>query len=411
MKMLSFTHYLNEEKNLHMEHVDDLIFNKGIAGAREAFFFLSSIRDMLAGKTKSQVSATVKWDGAPSIFAGIDPADGKFFVAKKGLFNVKPKMYKTQEDIKNDLEGDLAAKFSIALEEFAKLGIKSGIYQGDLMFTKGDLKTEVIDGEKFITFQPNTIVYAVPFVSGVASRLRAAKIGVVWHTTYTGKTLSSMKASFGKGIVDKLNNIPSVWMDDATYRDVSGSATMTEKETSQVTALLSSAGSLLRTIPSAVLNAIATDEELQIRVKTYNNSKIRAGQGITSTRNHVKGLIDFIEAYYNKQIASVKTAAAKSKYTTIKKQKVGVIANHFSDLVRVYEFYNILVQAKTILVRKMNQAESLGTFLRTPNGFKVTTPEGYVAIDHLKGGAVKFVDRLEFSRANFSADFVKGWQR
>ena len=47
-------------------------------------------------------------------------------------------------------------------------------------------------------------------------------------------------------------------------------------------------------------------------------------------------------------------------------------------------------------------------FLRTKNGYRVTNPEGYVAIK--KGNAVKLVDRLEFSRANFTAakDWVKG---
>ena len=59
----------------------------------------------------------------------------------------------------------------------------------------------------------------------------------------------------------------------------------------------------------------------------------------------------------------------------------------------------------------MNKAASIKTFLKTKDGFEVTGVEGFVAIDHLTGGAVKIVDRMEFSRANFSADILKGWQR
>ena len=121
MKKLST--FITEEKNLHMEHLEDLILNDGVEGAQQIFRFLNATRDMLAGHTKARVSATVKWDGAPSIFAGIDPSDGKFFVAKKGIFNKNPKVYKTQADINADLDGELAAKFSDALREFKKLGI------------------------------------------------------------------------------------------------------------------------------------------------------------------------------------------------------------------------------------------------------------------------------------------------
>jgi len=209
--MLNLKEYIREEKNTHMEHVEDLIFNEGVLGTRKAINFLQDLRDMLAGNSKSKITTTVKWDGAPAVFAGIDPRDGKFFVAKKGVFNKEPKVYKTPKEIDADTEGDLATKLKVALAEFKKLGIKSGVYQGDLMFTN-DLKTETIDGKKYVTFHPNTIVYAVPYDSPLATKLRAAKIGVVWHTTYEGSSFETMKATFGKGIVDKFNKVGSIWM-------------------------------------------------------------------------------------------------------------------------------------------------------------------------------------------------------
>ena len=156
--MQKLSTFIAEQKNTHMEHLEDMIFNDGVDGARLAINSLQNLRDMLAGRGKSKVNVTVKWDGAPAIFAGVDPADGKFFVAKKGIFNVNPQLFKSQADINAALSGELKTKFSIALREFAKLGIRKGVYQGDLMFTKGDVKVATVAGEKYYTFQPNTIV-------------------------------------------------------------------------------------------------------------------------------------------------------------------------------------------------------------------------------------------------------------
>ena len=231
--MRKFSSVLTESKNTHMEHIEDMIFNEGSAGARRAINSLRNLRDMLAGNSSQKVNATVKWDGAPAIFAGIDPDDGKFFVAKKGIFNVNPQLFKTQADINRSLSGDLRDKFTIALREFRRLGIEQGVFQGDLLFTKGDVKAATISDEKMLTFHPNTIVYAVPAASGLGQRIRKASIGVIWHTSYSGKTLQGMKASFGKGITRKMKKIPSVFMDDATYEDVTGNAKFTSEETKE----------------------------------------------------------------------------------------------------------------------------------------------------------------------------------
>ena len=198
--MIRFSEMLLEDKggkNLHLEHLEDEIINYGVDGGRAAINFLRSLRDMLAGNSRSSVNMTVKWDGAPAIFAGTDPEDDKFFVAKKSVFNVSPKLYKTNAEIDADLSGDLNAKFKVALAEFSKLGI-NGVLQGDLMYT--DLDNNVIDGKKYYTFQPNTIVYAVPVDSDLGKIMKTSKIGVVWHTTYTGNALQDMKASFGVNI-------------------------------------------------------------------------------------------------------------------------------------------------------------------------------------------------------------------
>ena len=409
--MKSLKSFIIEEKNTHMEHLEDLVFNEGVAGTRKAINFLRDLRDMLAGNSTSKITATVKWDGAPAIFAGIDPRDGKFFVAKKGIFNKEPKVYKTAAEIDAELSGDLAAKFKIALSEFSKLGIKSGVYQGDLMFTD-DKKIETIDGEKYVTFHPNTIVYAIPYSSELGAKIRSAKIGIVWHTTYEGKSFETMSASFGKGIVEKFKDVSTIWMDDANYKDYSGTATFTKSETAAVTKMLSDVGSMFQSMNPLTLNAISRDEDLLMQVKTYNNSKIKANTPITDINAHVTGLFNYIHDKFQKEIDTKKTQKGKDVQEEKRKKILAFFANHDKrEIVKIFEIAEKLTAIKEMIINKMNEAGHISTFIKTASGFKVTGVEGFVAIDHLSGGAVKIVNRMEFSKANFSSDVIKGWQR
>ena len=408
--MYKFNHYLVEQKNTHMEHVEDLVFNEGVTGTRKAILFLQELRDMLAGNTRSPIKTTVKWDGAPAVFCGIDPSDGQFFVAKKGIFNKEAKVYKTPEDVKADTGGDLQSKLLIALSEFSKLGIKKGVYQGDLMFTSDDLSTEEYDGEKYYTFQPNTIVYAVPVKSALGRQINKAKIGVVWHTTYTGDSFDSMKASFGKNIVSNFKSVSSIWQDDATYQDVSGNATFTKSETDEVTGYLSNAGRFFKRTPAGLINSFSENPELLARTKVFMNSLVRNGQ-VISPRRAPKQLMDALYDYYTKEIDKKKTPRAKETWEQKRKDVMKIFTDYrMSDFQNLFELINNLVNAKNMIVNKMNEAGSLKTLVRTRSGFKVTGQEGFVAIDHI-GNAVKIVDRLEFSRANFSSDVIKGWER
>ena len=414
--MRTFAELLTEDKagkNLHLEHIEDEILNYGVDGGRAAINFLQSLRDMLAGASRSSVNMTVKWDGAPAIFAGIDPSDGKFFVAKKSVFNINPKLYKTNAEIDADLSGALNSKFKIALAEFSKLGIKD-VLQGDLMFTD-DVESETIEGTKYYTFQPNTIVYAVPIDSDLGKVINKAKIGVVWHTTYKGKELQDMKASFGADIKG-LSKPTSVWMDDATYKDVSGRATFNQKETDKITATLSKVGSTFQKINAPMLRRFLTLQDSLTRavvgasLKTYNNSKVRAGEIISNPKGHATGYVKWVEMSIQKQIDKAKSDKGKEKYTKLQKEYVRDFSKHTRNLEQVIRFQNLLVDAKMQIVKKLNSVKGLtDTFVKTANGFKVTNPEGYVAIDRVSGGAVKLVDRMEFSFNNFTA--IKAWDK
>ncbi len=409
---MKFTEYLEESKenkNVHLEHIEDEVLNRGVAGTRDAINFLRALRDMLAGHSESKVNVTTKWDGAPAIFAGINPENGKFFVGTKGVFAKNAKLNYTDKDIDNNHPAEgLNKKLKVALRYLPKLGIK-GVLQGDMMFTKGDLKNEVIDGTDYITFQPNTIVYAVPVDSKLAQMMLAAQIGVVFHTSYTGKTLEDMKASFNIDI-NNLATTKDIWFRDASFVDASGTATFTEQETKQITYILSDIGNLFRGINPVVLNRIATTEIVRTQIKTFNNSKVRAGEVITDTTKHVRDLIRTIEDKLNKEILAAKLDKTKQKRIAEKSELMRFYRNNATELKKIFDIQNGLVEAKSMIIKKLQQIRQVtGTFLKTDNGFKITNAEGFVAVDKLKGNAVKLVDRLEFSQANFNAQ--KAWDK
>jgi hypothetical protein len=408
--MLSLSTYLTEQKNTHMEHLEDSVLNGGVDGTREAINFLRGTRDGLTGNAKKSVDITTKWDGAPAIFAGTDPSDGKFFVAKKGIFNKNPKVYKTNADVDADTGGDLNTKMKLALAELPKLGIK-GVIQGDFLYAKEDIKKVDIDGEPHLTFHPNTIVYAVPEKTDLAKTIRGSKIGVVWHTTYRGKSFESMSASFGKEIASGLRTTKSVWSVDAVYRDISGKAMMTKEESEEFSAILSEVGKIFAKLDKNTLDSISKNEELLLRIKTFMNTKVRAGQRIGDTTKFTSDLVDYLLDYFGKEDEKRKTPRGKEGVTKRKEDVMKFFQNTDKKKIQmIFDLMNLLVDAKLILIKKMDQAKSINTLLRTKDGYKVTGQEGFVAIDK-KGNAVKLVDRLQFSNANFSSEFIKGWQR
>ena len=409
--MKRLTTYLSEAagKNTHMTHIEDLILDGGVKGARQAINALRSMRDMLSGNAKAPIDITVKWDGAPAVFCGEDPRDGQFFVAKKGIFNAEPKVYKSHADIKADTSGDLSKKLIMAFDNLKDLGIKD-VIQGDFMFDQSDLKKETINGIKHITFHPNTILYAVPLDTQLAKEIERAKIGIIWHTSYSGKSFETMKAEFGRDIVGKLRRTKDVWMDDATLKDVSGTATLTASETSMLNSNLSNAGKIFQKIASKSLKEIEQNKELNLIINVYNNREVRKGQRITNTARHAKGLIMFVNDRYAKQIDKRSSDAGKQVQIDKRDELLEFFSrSNLDQLKLIFDLHNYVTDSKLIIINKLNELNNMGTFVKTKSGFKVTGVEGFVAIDRMEGGAVKLVDRLEFSTNNFSKDIIKGW--
>ena len=390
-----------------MTHIEDKVIYGGVAGTRQAILALRELRDMLRGVHDGNVS--VKWDGAPAIFAGTDPSDGKFFVAKKGIFNKNPKVYKTAADVDADTSGDLADKLKAALRELPALGIK-GVVQGDFLYGPGDVKTTKIKGEEYVTFHPNTIVYAVPAKSDAAKAIKSAKIGIVWHTSYKGSTFESMGASYGVD-VSKFKKAKNVWSQDAMLRDLTN-VTMTKSDTEEVNEYLSQAGKLFNQISGSTLRQLESHPELPRLIEQFNNKYVRKGQVVGDTGRHVSQLIRWIRLRFGKEISARKSERGKAT----QRAKLDSILEFFSEknnqsLKKMFDLQKVIVLAKLKLINTLNKLSKVKTFVRTRNGYKVTGAEGYVAIDKLGGDAVKIVDRMEFSYNNFSPDILKGWDK
>ena len=402
--MFSFKGFQTQDKNTHLEHLEDDIINRGAKGGDNAINFLKSVRNMLAGSSGG-VNMTVKWDGAPAIICGVNPENGKFFVGTKSVFNKTPKINYTSRDIARNHGGVVADKLRVCLSNLSRLNIK-GILQGDLLFTPGDLKAINIDGEKMVSFTPNTITYAVPQNSDIGRRIAKAKMGIVFHTSYSGKTMSNLSAGFGTVTGSSNRN---VFLASAGYKST---AVMFDKqELSKFDAQIRMAeGSLRRAKPILDLmskTSLSDETSVGYRLKTYFNYYIKnSNSNMDKVRVMQKQFRDYYESYINAEIDARKTPRGKEKFIKAKKDNLRFIDRNQSSLYMAIASHITLANAKNTLLQKMSQIQSIGNFLRTPTGYKVTAPEGYVAVDSV-AGAIKLVDRLEFSRANFT--MPKGW--
>ena len=404
--MFSFKGFTTNDKNTHLEHLEDDIINRGSSGGVNAINFLKSVRDMLAGNSGAKINTTVKWDGAPAIICGVNPENGKFFVGTKSIFNVTPKINYTTADIRRNHTGAVAQKLSVCLAHLSSLNIKQ-ILQGDLLFTN-DKKMAAIRGEKMITFTPNTITYAVQADSSIGKKIARAKMGIVFHTMYTGKDMKNLSASFGNV---KGSGNSRVFVASAAYKDDSGSFTFTKSELTKFDAQLRMAeGSLGRA--SKILDEMtkrATDPlSVGFRLKAFFNHYIRNNKGSMAKVAVLQDMFrDYYENVLKTEIDQRKTEKAKQKYRDILANGLKFINQNKSGLYMAIASHVTLGNAKNTLIQKMNQIQQIGHYIKTGTGYRVTAPEGYVAVDRV-AGAVKIVDRLEFSRANFT--LPKGWK-
>jgi len=400
--MFSFKGFQTQDKNTHLEHLEDDIINRGAKGGDNAINFLKSVRNMLAGSSGG-VNMTVKWDGAPAIICGVNPENGKFFVGTKSVFNKTPKINYTNSDIRKNHDGVVAKKLQVCLTNLSRLNIR-GILQGDLLFTD-DLKAVNIDGEKMISFTPNTITYAVPVNSDLGKKIAKAKMGIVFHTQYSGKTMDKLSASFGTVRGSSNRN---VFLASAGYKETS--VMFSKGELSRFDAQIRMAeGSLRKAGPMLDLISKNSSDQLSVgfRLKTYFNYFIKnSNSGMEKVRTMQEQFREYFNNILQAEIDAKKTPRGKERYIKAQKDGLQFIDRNKQALYFAIASHITLGNCKNTLLQKMNQIQSIGNFIRTSKGYRVTAPEGYVAVDKV-AGAVKLVDRLEFSRQNFT--MPKGW--
>ena len=389
--------------NPHLEHLEDLIFNSGYAGALAALDYVESLRVMLAEGTGTTTQLTVKWDGAPAIICGIDPSDSKFFIGTKSVFaKGEPKRCKTAADIDKwySAQPELATKLLSALNHLPKLGI-GGVVQGDLMFTEGDVSIVAINNEECYVFTPNTITYAVPVNSQLGQRIAKAKLGIIFHTSYEGDSLESMSANYGVN-VGSLTQTSAVWFDDATYKDYTGVASLTPTENASIQKQIAAAQATMAKIGQDRFDIILNNKDFARSIKPFINQMVRQGSQVGEPLQFLQKFVN----YYNDELmkgienlsGGIAGRAAQARLVKIK-EKEQWVADNANNLLAILATYKRVIELKHALMRKLQQVDSIGTFQKTNDGYKVTAPEGFVAIGH-SGGAVKLVDRLEFSRTN-----------
>ena len=391
----------------HLEHLDDDILNDGTKGGKNAISFLRELGEMLSEKPNSMM-ITTKWDGAPAIICGIDPETEQFFVGTKSVFNkTNPKVIYNESDIAfHDYQGELAKKLKLCLEFLPKLGIK-GVVQGDLLFTNGDKNYQKIKGKNCITFTPNTITYCVEKGSAIYKDVDNATVGIVFHTKYVGNELGAMQAQFG---VNRANfgTHKDVYAATAEFKDATKASMFTSNERQKYDAAVNRTEGSLKQASKFLDTLVGTGTGrfmFNAMFKVYFNRFVRKGMRLENARKIAVGFTAYFNETLDKEIGMKKTEAARKKWEKVKVDGMQFLSTNQQAVYMTVASYMNIIYAKNIVIKQLEKIKGIGTYIKTDTGFKVTAPEGFVAIR--AGKAVKLVDRLEFSRANFSVE--KNW--
>jgi len=395
-------------KNTHLEHLEDDILNLGSEGGKSAIAFLKSLGKMLTqGDQRKSVNITTKWDGAPAIICGLTPENGKFFVGTKSVFaKTNPKLMFNDQMIDANYSGNLALMLKECLNYFSKLNIR-GVIQGDLLFTENTKTVTNVGGKRCVTFTPNTITYAIPIDTELGQRVNNSKIGIVFHTTYSGTSMEGMSAGFGVD-VSPYQGHKDIAVFSSDFSDASGVANFTPQELTAFNSAVNRAEGSLRQA-SKFLDVMKGSDRYAFNAifKQFFNTYIRGGRTIPATNKVVGDFAKYYVSLIDKEINTKKTPAAQKKWEDIKNNGLKFIAANQRSIYMTVAAYKNLTAAKLMVIRQLEKVKDIGTFIKDGNGYRVTAPEGFVAIK--SGRAMKLVDRLEFSVANFTVD--KNWDK
>jgi hypothetical protein len=392
---------LTEFKRTHLEHIEDIVVTDGYEGGKAVIEYFRGLLLTLKGSSSEAMSVTVKWDGAPAVVCGTNPDNGKFFVGTKSVFAQAAKINYTKKDIaKNHGTDELGQKLLKCLVHLKKLNIQ-GVVQGDMLFRDEDITRKNIESKPHITFTPNTITYAVPEGGDLGKQIDRAKIGIIFHTTYNGETLADMTASGGAD-VSSFTKSNDVFFDNATYRDVSGSAKFTDDETKQFYNSIEKLETLLNGVPQNLSSVLGQNTDFVPMFQMYINAMVKQGELPNNVNQFLLGFRKFYTDRMQQQMTGLKAQKALQSRQDKMKQMPVFLSKAKKPLQAMMTFYKAVQQMKAFVLKKMNQAMAIGSFSQTDGGLEVTEPEGFVAVDK-SGSAVKLVDRLGFSRRNLTA--------
>ena len=392
---------LTEFKRTHLEHIEDIVITDGYVGGQAVVEYFRGLLLTLKGTSSEAMSVSVKWDGAPAVVCGTNPDNGKFFVGTKSVFAQAAKINYTKKDIaKNHGTDELGQKLLKCLVHLKKLNIQ-GVVQGDLLYTDEDITRKNIDGKPHLTFTPNQITYAVPEGGDLSKQIDRAKVGIIFHTTYVGDTLASMNAQGGADVT-AFTKSNDVFFDNASYKDVSGSAKFTADESQQFYNSIDKLETLLNSVPRDLSSVLGQNTDFVPMFQMYINAMIKQGQLPNNVNQFLLGFKKFYADKMQQQISGLKAQKALQLRQDKMKQMPLFLSKAKKPLQAMLTFYKAVQSMKGFILKKMNQAMAIGSFSQTDGGLEVTEPEGFVAVDK-SGNAVKLVDRLGFSRRNLTA--------
>jgi hypothetical protein len=417
------------QANLHLSHIEDLPVLKGSEGAQYSLDFLTSIYQSLISSSLEEVS--VKWDGSPAIYFGDYPGRKEKVLALKSLFSSKPKLIFSKEDIIKYYSDkpDLVLKLKFvwkALNKDSSIVPPHEIWQGDLLFTPDSKRKMKGKTENYIVFHPNTILYAVKEDSELGKKIEKAEVGIVWHTRYRykgkGESLEDLEVSYDIKEKD-IKEVPHLWQISPFFK-VKKDETFSKKS-KEFEQLKAQALVLIHSLAKEEEAYLSTDPLIITQISSFINDQVKKENLVLNPERFKEDFKEYIEEKYSKRIENLKAKGEEegktpeSQIKTLQKEKDKVLTflenEQFEKaLVIALKLQQIFVKMKTILIEELNkdvQIPDIKTFLVKKDGTLVPTGhEGYVLSDS-SGKAGKLVDRLQFSRANFSPDFVKGWER
>jgi len=390
----------------HLEHLEEEMLNYGVEGCKSAVSFLKELRKML-GQQESSGFMQTKWDGAPSVICGTDPKSGMFFVGTKSVFaKTQPKLCFADKQIDEWYDGDLAEKLKFALKYFGELGI-NGVIQGDLMFTDSTLKTETVNGERLYTFRPNTITYGIPVNHPIGKAAGQAKIGVVFHTHYTGDDLPTMQARAGANVESSRDAL--VIKNDTPMHQVGFSKAEMSKfdnHVSKIERMCNVCGDFLDDLVSNFGTTGDSKFHISSYIKQFFNSEIRERRNVGNIDETINSLVNFYDAKMQKELTKIKTPANRVKKANLVYKSENYLIDNVYKFKAMLALYKEIQTVKQMVIDKLDHLETFRTFVETEKGYKITTPEGYVL--HKDGDMIKFVNRLEFAYNNFTLQ--KKWR-